>query len=139
MDQKKINIVLVVCVIALSIVCFRQSKQISSIEDSIHSLDKDVSKQEYAIGSLENEIDSLKSKVDSLQDDISPSYSYTPSKPSKSWEQKKQEVIEKIERFNAEREKEKEQGIINSDPKVANERYNLNISKKLFNIDIVIY
>jgi peptidoglycan hydrolase CwlO-like protein len=74
MEQKKLNIVLVVCVIALSIVCCWQFKKIRDLEDYISSVESDVSYMEDEIKELKYNVDSISSDVSDLQSELSGNY-----------------------------------------------------------------
>lgn len=130
MNQKIVNVVLSVFLLVLAFVCFKQYKTIHDIEWTVSSLEDEVYDLQKKNAALEQEIDSLKDNVDSLSDS-----SEAPAQ-GKSHEQRKQEAIEKIRRFNAEREKELEQGITNSDIKVGREREYLKLLKSFYKLDI---
>ena len=74
MDQKKINIVFVVCIVLLSLVCFWQHRKIRELEDVTSSLEYDLSSADADIDEIRTELDSLSSDVSDLQSEHSGNY-----------------------------------------------------------------
>ena len=74
MDQKKINIFFVVCIVLLSLVCFWQHKKIRELEDVISSLEYDLSSADGDIDEIRSDLDSISSSVSDLQSEISGNY-----------------------------------------------------------------
>lgn len=74
MDQKKINVALVVCIVILSLFCFWQFKKIRELEDVTSSLEYDLSSADGDIAKLRSELDSLSSDVSDLQSESNGTY-----------------------------------------------------------------
>ena len=132
MNQKRINAILFACIIALSLVCYLQNINIKEYEWSVSDLEYEMSSQKSTIKDLEKEIRTLQESVDSLSEQIEEPVSY------KSPSQTRQDIIERVRRFNTAREVEERKGIVNSDPKVASERQQLNLLCKLYKLYIPI-
>ncbi len=132
--MKKIEIFLLVAVCALSFVCYSQHKKIHDLEWDIASLESDVDTLEGKVKDLENEIEDMKPSIEELQEEMEEHF----PRPQKTPEQKRQDYIKEINRFNAAREREEQRGIKNTDKRVDGYRQWLKFVKERYNIDIEI-
>ena len=132
--MKKIEIFLLVAVCALSFVCYKQHKKIHNLEWDIASLESDVDTLEGKVKDLENEIEDMKPSIEELQEEMEEHF----PRPQKTPEQKRQDYIDEINRFNAAREQEEKQGIKNTDKRINGLREWYRFIKKTYNIDIEI-
>lgn len=134
MNQKQVSVLLFACLVIVSFMCYQQAKKIDNMEWEISHLDDKVDTLEEKIKDLENEIEEIKQSVESLQEEMEEHF----PTPRKSYAQQRKEDIERIKRFNAAREEEEKQGIVNTDPKVELERKWLQAVKKTMHLDIEI-
>lgn len=132
--NKTFNVILIVAVCLLSFMCYKQNKQIRALEYEISSLDRDISDVK---NTAESEIDSLKDAVSDLEGRIDDMESGD-SAPPLTREQKRQEAINRINRFNEARNEEIRKGITNNSSSVDAERRYLSVLKKFYDIDILI-
>lgn len=132
--NKTFSVILIVAICFLSFVCYKQNKQISALEYEIRSLDRDISDVK---NNAESEIDSLKDAVSDLEGRIDDMESGD-SAPPLTREQKRQEAINRINRFNEARNEEISKGITNNSSSVDAERRYLSFLKKFYDIDILI-